>query len=594
MLIRLPAFGGMIPAIDKHLLPDTAASYSENGWLYSGALSGLPTPFHLHTVSPGTQAVFRIPGNTDDPSYLPDSLWMEFENPNTDVIKAPVADDQFNRYYWTSSSTPPMYNTRARIAAGDPAWRLGVPQPNPLTVTASGGSSGTQQARAYVHTLVTAYGEEGPPSNPVLLTGNNDGTWAITIPAVPASQMGGTHNINRVRVYRTLTSTSGVSSYHLVDERAASTSPIQIGDSLSATVLAGRAQLESLGWTAPPSDMDGFLVVGNGIIAGWRNNEIWFSEPYRPHAWPAAYTLVTEFNIVGLGVVNQSLVVCTEGHPVVVAGVNPASMSMSKLTSFEPCLSRGSIISAPEGVYYTSPNGLVMVNPGVADNVTRKVITRDVWDDLTDTVAMRAGRLGTAYFAYGSGSSNAFQEADAFQLDAFQSAANVKGSNRGFLIDVFNENAGIHYLFADGVTYNVLNDFYSGELLVLRDDQVLWYNMGMGARMAPYKWRSKVFQAPRPVNFAAFKAYFYDTDSMMPTAGPDHTLDQPELGDNQKGLIRIFADGRHVATREMRNSGELHRLPSGYLAEFWEIEIEARVRFKSLLVGSTVKELRNV
>jgi hypothetical protein len=591
-LIRLPAFGGMIPAIDKHLLPDTAASYSENGWLYSGALSGLPEPFLLHTTAPGTQAVFRIPGNTDDPAYLPDSLWMEFEDPNTDVIKAPVANDQFNRYYWTSGSTPPRYNTRDRIAAGQPPFTLGIPQPNSLTVTASGGTSGTQQARAYVHTLVSAYGEEGPPSNPILLTGNNDGTWSVTIPAVPAAQMGTTHNITRVRVYRTITSSSGVSSYNLVEDRAASTSAQTFNDTVSATVLAGRAQLESLGWSAPPADLDGFIVLANGVVAGWRQNEIWFCEPYRPHAWPAAYTLVCEFNIVGLGVINQALVVCTEGHPVVVSGVNPASMSMAKLTSFEPCLSRGSIISAPEGVYYTSPNGLVMVNPGVADNVTRKVITRDVWDDLTDTVAMRAGRLGTAYFAYGSGSSNAFQDTDAFQLDAFQSASNVSGSNRGFLLDVFNENAGIHYLFADGITYNVFNDFYSGELLVIRDNQVLWYNLGMGAVMAPYKWRSKAFQTPRPLNFSAFKAYFYEDNSM--TGTPDHSLDQQELSPMQRALVRIYADGRHIATRELTKSGDLHRLPSGFLAEFWEIEIEARVRFKSFLMGSTVKELRNV
>src|SRR3990167_6297940 len=143
----------MIPAVDDRLLPDKAAAHSENTWLYTGRLQGVPQLSLVKALTAGTQKVFRLPNNYTDAVYLDDSVWMEFQDPDTDIIRAPVSDDSFERYYWASSSLPPKYNTRVRIANGDDEWLLGIPRPAQPGLSATGGVGAEYQeeiGRAHV------------------------------------------------------------------------------------------------------------------------------------------------------------------------------------------------------------------------------------------------------------------------------------------------------------------------------------------------------------------------------------------------------------------------------------------------------------
>jgi hypothetical protein len=452
------------------------------------------------------------------------------------------------------------------------------------------GGSGTLVSRAYVCTLVTEYGEEGAPSTPVLMSGFANGSWSITIPATSADLRGGTRNITKIRLYRTIVTASGFAQFFLVSEFTATGATQSYTDITDDTVITSKPILPSDTWTPPPNDLEGIVAMHNGIVAGFRDNEIWFSAAYRPHAWPAAHTLVAESKVVGIAVVNQSLVVCTEGYPCTISGANPNTMSMSKLQALEPCIARGSILGTPQGVFYTSPNGLVLVNPGQIDNLTRQAISKDVWKAITGDAANYAGRLGSAYFAHSAGSSRTF-DMDAFQNDAFQDQTRG-GSQGGFMIDPFTENVGFNYVRADVPISAIKNDLFSGELLTYAGRKVYWMDFSPGVPIKPYKWRSKIFQTPVPVNFKAFKAYFNVPSQRFQLDTPNHALEQT-LAPNQYILIRVYADGRHIATRELQEPGELHMLPSGFKAEFWEIEVEARVRFKSIQMGQSVKELSN-
>lgn len=64
-----------------------------------------------------------------------------------------------------------------------------------------------------------------------------------------------------------------------------------------------------------------------------------------------------------------------------------------------------------------------------------------------------------------------------------------------------------------------------------------------------------------------------------------------ELQSDQWGLARVYADGVLRFTRELRKSGEIFRLPSGFKATFWQVEIEARVQLKSVEIATYPKEL---
>lgn len=577
--------------MDDRLLPDHAAAHAENVWLFSGALQGFPGLRELRDTDIAQAGfVYRIPESYQRPNYFPGSLWLEFEDPDTNVVHAPVFDDTYDRYYWVSKSIEPKYNTRARIEAGNPPFLLGVSRPGSAPpVSPAGGSSGTLVTRSYVTTWVSAYGEEGPPSNPTVVTGKIDDTWTVTLPTPDPDDLGVDRNLTLVRVYRTITSSAGVATYFLVTEQPIATA--SYADSAADNAISGNNQLQSFSWTKPPATLEGFCMMPNGILAAWRQNEVWFSEPYRPHAWPVEYVQMVEYDIVGLGVIGQTLVICTVGNPVAATGSTPQSMTLAKLAGFEPCLSRGSIISSPEGVYYASSSGLILVAAGQAQNIIRGIITRDRWNQLTGEGLFRAARIGTSYYGFGSVVQGGFDEA-AFDTEAF-SQSDFSGAQQGVFIDPYNERIGFSLLSSDTPVYGVQNDEWSGEVFVLKDGKVYYIEQeDIDFRREVGIWASKKFEAPDINNFSCIQAKF-EAPEDFPLNPVRNTSAVQDLQPDQYGLIRVYADDRLVMTREFREQGEVLRIPSGFKAHFWQFKIEANVKVLSCVLASTPKELKS-
>lgn len=585
--IQLSTFGGIVPAVDDRLLPQTAAAAARNVWLYSGALQGFPQQQNVHTLTDTKScSAFRLPNNLPDGQHLSDSTWMEFGSAFVDVLRTAVVDDQYQRYYWAQQTAAPRYNTLARIKAGLPSFLVGVPAPpQTLIVTPQvADASELSETRSYVVTWVTEYGEEGPPCDPTTATGWSGGTWTITGMYPPYETQ---RNITKKRLYRTVTSSQGVASYFFVAELPASTQTY--ADTAASSTITINNQLDSATWFPPPADLQGWVSMPNGIIAGWRGKEVWFCEPYRPHAWPSDYTVATEYNIVGLGVQGQTLIVCTEGYPTAVTGINPASMSMAKVSTFEPCTSRGSIVSTPEGVYYASPNGLILAANGSFTNVTQQYITKDKWQNLIRLQNLQAGRLGTGYYVFGVGAFGAFN-LNAYPSTAF-SGDDFTGATTGLFFDPSNPNT-ITPFCSDTPVMKVFNDPWSGELLIITDGKVKWVNVqDQTSPMQPFKWKSKVFQSAFAENFEAMKVYFDDTGS---TTGLGATSGCVTVAASSFGVVRIYADDRLVLTRTLTKSGDMIRLPSGFKAQFWQVEFEARVKIYSAQLATSAKELRGV
>lgn len=590
---KISNFGGMIPLQDDTLLPETGASWSENTWLYSGNLTGIRAPTQLRSNSSSAiTKVYRIPQGATDKSAIASSWWLEFENANTTVVESPVADDSYKRRYWAPSVDGPMYNTQTRIAAGNSGanapYKLGIPAPSVAPSLIVTGGAAPLTTRSYVYTWVSLYGEEGPPSPPVTVTGNVSGSWDLTLTAPGAGETT-QRSLDQVRIYRTVTSSQGIATYFFVAQQTIADTTYS--DTISDAVVSGNAQLASQYYTAPPSDLEGLIAMPNGIIAGWVNNEIWFSEPYRPHAWPGTYAINVDSNVVGCGVIGQSLIICTETGAYACTGVRPSVMSLSKIAGSEPCLSQGSIVSAPEGVYYASQNGLMLVVLGGAENITRNLIKTDEWNALFKVPGMRSARLGTAYYAFSTIAQGAF-DTGGFYTGAFE-WGNQTGSSNGLLIDTGTPRIGLNLMSSSKATTNVYNDVWTGEVFLVRDGKTYIVDLAGTTRDA-FKWKSKLLQPTDMRNFEAMKVYF-SVPAGTPTLNPvpNASLVQ-SLAADQYGLVRLYADGRHVWTRELRTSGELLRLPSGFKADQWQIEIEARIEIQSVQIATSARDLRGV
>lgn len=428
---------------------------------------------------------------------------------------------------------------------------------------------GVQESRAYVYTWVSAFGEEGPPSPPTLYDGWSGDPWIVQVTA-PTTPDLTNRDLSKVRIYRTVTGVGGSTTYFFVAELDISQTVYT--DTLPSTTVASGNLLESVFYEAPPADLEGMVAMPNGIIAGWRDNEIWFSEPFLPHAWPSPYTIATEYPIVGMGVIGQTLIVCTTGSPYAVSGVNPATMTMSRIAVNEPCLSRASIISTPQGVAYASPNGVAMAVPGAVSVVTRNIITKDLWLDPGDFLSvpsLRAALLNGNYYAWGSVLPGGFQT-DAFQTDAFVQE-DFTGSYHGAFVDISNPRVSWVNLRSEVPTYNCFADQWTGEVFVIRDGKVYWLDLAKNRARQSYVWRSKIFETPNRRNFEAMRVWFNDTGG--------------------ESVVRVYADNVLRFTRPMLTSGEFMRLPSGFKAQLWEVEIEGSHNVTMIEMATAAKEL---
>jgi len=587
---KLMSFGGQIPLQDDRLLPEQQAALAQNIWLTAGSLQGFRSFVHLVDGPAGTSKAFRIPNGEPDADHLEDATWWFFQDPDTDVVRSPVSGDAFDRYYATSPSMGPWYNTKARIASGAPPYVLGIPAPATAPgVSTTGGSGSVLEARSYVYTWVSGFGEEGPPSPPTTFTAQPSANWNLTFTA-PTPADTANRDLMTTRIYRTVTTASGgVNYFWVADVPITTLSYTDTRD--SATVSAGNP-LISTGFIGPPSDLKGWVSMPNGMIVGWCENQIWFCEPYYPHAWPPAYTLSVDFEIVGLGVVGQTLVVLTEGFPYAASGIHPSSMALAKIGTHEPCLSRASIVSTAQGVLYASPNGLTIAAYGVVQNASLNLISRDRWNNMLHVDSLRAAQLGQSYYCWGSVTPGCY-DPGSFDTSSFEQT-DYTGALTGALISLLDMRLGWTTLANDEPISSVMTDFWSGEILLCINGGIYWFNISSTQRDQPYLWRSKVFQTTKLMNFGAIRVWFTVPDTTPPQNAIRNTDVIQTLDDGQYGILRVYADDLLILCREIRKDGELLREPSGYKAGFWQFEIEARVPVYNFEAATNVKELGTV
>lgn len=571
--IKLQAFGGMIPAVDNRLLPDDASADAKNVWFYNGSIEGLRSPRLVFVPQPSTRTVFRVPKDAPGLNSIENSFWLEFDTLDINIVKSPLAESADPAFYWASVSDVPGYTTKSRLVAGDPPLVLGIPVPTtPPTVVASGGT-GANVTRAYVYTWVSAYGEEGAPSEATIVTGKTDDTWAI---GLTAPTVGDTTNraITRARIYRTVTSSTGVASFYFVTEVPIAT--LSYNDTLADDAVINAGVLESTDWTPPPDNLEGLAALPNGMLCGWVGNEIWFCEPYRPHAWPAKYSLSIEYDIVAMVGAGQTLVIGTEAYPYFATGVSPANVTLQRIPVAEPCLSRSSMVGAQVGAYYGSPNGLIFVSAaGTANNITHSTIQKADWQSLLNLEVLRAALLNGAYFVY-SGVTEAAFEPTAFENTAFQMFSD-DGTRQGALIEFQDTRVGFSRLLAPQTVWNILQDPWTGEVLAVLGDGVYVFDL-TNPDMQSYEWLSKIFTLAYPDNLGAIKITYEPPLGAAPAAG----------------VLSVFADGKLRLTRAIPASNQVFKMPSGFKADTYQFSITGNLVVKSIQIASTVRELQTV
>lgn len=539
IIISIQTFGGVAPRISPKRIPPNRAQTATNCKLLSGELRPWKTTSSVVTPSKvGTKkTIYRIGQDlTNEAQY-----WLHWLN-DTDVARGPIAGDTSERTYFTENGQVPRYTTASLATTGGTDYpmsyyTLGVPSPGSTpSCSVSAGGTGTEESRAYVYTYLCG-DQEGPPSAASNIVQVQAGE-TVTISNMGTGP-GGSYNTTAKRIYRVVTTDTG-SDYRFVKEVSAATTSTT--DALTGAEL-GEA-LPSRDWDPPPSGMLGIISLWNGMMAGFETNRVWLSEPYQPHAWPYYKTL--PFGVLGLGAFGQTIVAVTKGEPQIGIGADPSSFSFRKINLAQAGVSKRSIVSMPGGVAYAAADGIAYVDSSGARIITDEIMTREDWQALVPS-SIAGYRLGDRYVG-------------------FYDTGSVQG---GFIFDPSNPIASFTYI--DTVATAGYNDPQREALyLVVSGNIVRWDN---GGSNQSYTWKSKRFVHERPVNpgVAQIEASSFATSA----------------------TFKLYADGTLMATKTV-SSGEPFRLPDGYKAREFEIQIEGSVPVQAVYVAEVMEDLKGV
>ena len=395
---------------------------------------------------------------------------------------------------------------------------------------------GVVETRAYVYTAVNTWEEEGAPSPPstISLTYIQDVQIEVTAVDFTGYRPGKVAN-----VYRTF----GTSATYIQIEYEYPGSGLIGYDRSWKPKVDGHA-LQSEAWTPPQDGLQGVVLAPNGWFAAFKDNTLYMSEPYRPHAWP--YSMTFAKAIRGVCVGQQSIVVTTADGVYAVAGAHPSAAQQINLNTPQPGIAQRSMTQVEGAVAYASNDGIVFVSGSSASSeLGQKLFDRGTW---------RA--------RYGNQITNASMRF-AYHDGALVSASATESN--GFLLRM-DENIG---------SFTRLSAKYDC-MFFLPVNDALYYTIGnalyqfRGGSPGSFTWHSKDFIFPMQNTFGAGFI----------------RCDQPTT-------ITIYGDGVQVAQKTV-TTGHF-RLPANMPRRLrWSFKLESAGAVYECMLGRSMMELQNV
>ena len=539
---KLQTFSGQAPKVYARLLPDDMAQIATNCRLDSGRLE----PWKSNSSSSITFATGTISGSTKTIFKHSSSVWIA-SNSELDIVRSPIAEDPHERLYITGSTFPQM--TTAQIVGSGTYYRLGIPKPEDITsvtlspTTSANVDTEVPQSRSYIFTYISYYGEEGVNCDAEaaqVVDVHTDQTVTLDFPSNPT----GNYNLHKKRVYRT----DAGGTYRFVADVAISTDTFtdavaeaSLGEEIPTSTFDAPA--DDVSADHPEGPMLGLVSMPNGILAGFSGQTVSFSEAFQPHAFPDEYKLTVKSDIVALAPLNTGLLVLTREKPAIIQGLDPASMSMMEVDSSLSCVSKRSVVDMGEFVMYASPDGLVMATESGLNLITDQTFTRDQWQEYAPSSIVAFQWEGHYVAFYNNGT-----ESKGFIFDP-------RGGKNSFVKLDFHATAGF-------------NDLETDQLYLVVGGSLVRFAEGSSA--SNFVWRGKKFYSPRPINPAVAKV---ECDGYSPNP-----------------TMKLYADGVLKHTQTVTNSNTF-RLPSGYKANEFEIELSGSVPINEVCLYESAEEI---
>jgi hypothetical protein len=539
-VIAINNFSGIAPRNPARYLRDDQAQTALNCPAWVGPLRALTTHadtgYDFEKVG-DVLSMYRFGMDVDsDVQY-----WFHWLS-DVDVVKGFISGDTSERTFFTGDGVPKATDNALALTGGTnypvAAYQLGLPEPTAaLSVVAVGApeTGATTETRVYTYTLVNSWSEESAPyaagATVDVLTGQ---TVTVTLPVPPS----GNFNITKKRIYRSLQG-SADASFLFVAEVSAAT--LSFNDTVLAYEGLGE-EMPSLTWQPPPADLSGLIGLPGGVLAGFTGNDIYFSDPYHPFAFPVGYSQSVKYKIVGLGSIDTTVVVLTQGLPFFIQGSHPDSMVVIDADLHQACVSKRSILSMNGAVFYASPDGLVALAPGGSRVVTENLFDKAQWQTYFQPESIHGYQYEGMYIGF-------------FDNGTTQG---------GFIFDPKSGAFIVHDVYATAGYSDLKNDtLYLG----VGGGVMKWAE---GGSNMTYTWRSKKFTHQNEKSFSCFRV----------------------LAETYPVTLKVYAAGSLIHTEPVAD-GEIKRLPA-VDSKDWEIELSGTAEVYGVYLAESMDEISNV
>jgi len=367
----------------------------------------------------------------------------------------------------------------------------------------------------------------------------------------------------------------------------------------------------------PPSNMQGLKVAHNNILVGFFDNQLCFSFPDTPHAWPEKYRITFDSNIVAIEPVAGYVLVLTEEYPYQVSGNDPATMVAARIDTLYPCLSKKSVVNMGYGVVWATHGGLATYSPASGiDLITKFVHDWDTWKEALDPSTLVGHFYNGKYFGSHSSRSFIFERDDKvggfFVSIDYQFSAAYSDPETGVMYYVGDTNGNIYKWDDDGQVLSPLE--WKSKTIVTKD----YLNLGAArviadfqtpdaeaANIAAYNatvpaynnaiWVASVqlgcVNGPSDYLDAGVRQTPFGTLNSMTINGDPLTRRERDITGVLPVTFKLWADKQLIFQGTVQSS-DIFRLPTGYRSDTFEIGVSGSARIRAIHIGETPYGLR--
>jgi hypothetical protein len=393
------------------------------------------------------------------------------------------------------------------------------------------------QYRYYIQALVNEWGMESPPSVNSALVEVPPG-HVVKLKTLCATAD------DDARIYRTAAGNVETNFFFVADSTATTYT-----DKLNDSELSESLEV----YENPDDSIIGLVALPQGFLAAFKDKEIHFSYPNLPNCWSTDFRLTIDYDIIGLGVSGNDLVILTNGFPYIASGSDPLEMSLARLPVNQACISKKSICTIQNMVVYASPDGLIGIQGGSVKNLTEKIFSKADW--------------------------RAFLPADVDDWDTvisgvYDNRIYIWNGTSGLIVDFLNNNVTTTDVLATTVYSDVIDD----KLYLVIDSNVKEWDESTEDYMK-ITWKSKEFFIPRPINFAATRiiADTYGTG----VAAPDLPI-----------KLSLFAKGVEVLTDLVIYDDTGIKIPDKFPSKQWSFQIESYSAIDEIILSTSMAAIR--